>query len=323
MARPRGTYIDDWPEGGGVTHRRRLRKKRLGRTSGRRIESRAESSSHGTWPGILTTDVKVRPSGHNSHGQQGLEPGGSADTTVPADLLSSPRVLNHPEQYLETLRRVDFFRSLSDDELTAIGRLMTKCELEVGQILFNEGDPCEGLYVVETGAIKIFTTSISGREQVLTIESAGGIVAELPVFDEGPYPASCQAVEDSLLLFLSKGDFRAICLESPPFALKVLATVGQRLRRLVGLIEDLSFTTVRQRLAALLVRKAEADGEESSRGLRLTLPANHEIGAEIGTVRELVSRNLSRFQAEGLIAMEGKAVYILDLEGLRTEIEAS
>lgn len=232
-------------------------------------------------------------------------------------------MLNHPEEYLPTLRSVTLFRSLSDQELTAIGRLMTKCDVAAGQIVFNEGEPCEGLYVVNRGGVKIFKTSASGREQVLTVERAGSVVAELPVFDEGPYPASCQAVESSTLLFLSRDDFRAICLETPTLALKVLKAVGGRLRRLVALIEELSFTTVRQRLAASLVRRAETEGSRSDRGLCITLPANHEIGAEIGTVRELVSRNLSRFQAEGLIRMDGKDVCVLDLEGLRHEIEAT
>jgi CRP/FNR family transcriptional regulator, cyclic AMP receptor protein len=232
-------------------------------------------------------------------------------------------VLNHPEQYLGTLRRVDLFRGLSDQDLLAIGRLMARCELDDGQTLFHEGDACEGFYVIESGSVKIFKTSPSGREQVLAIERAGGMVAELPVFDDGPYPASCEAVEGSILLFLSKGDFRAICLESPELALKVLKAVGGRLRRLVGLIEELSFTTVRQRLAASLVRRVESEGTKSEGGLRVTLPANHEIGAEIGTVRELVSRNLSRFQSEGLIRMDGKDTFILDLEALRAEIDAS
>ena len=231
-------------------------------------------------------------------------------------------MLNHPEEYLDTLRSVSLFRSLSDAELTSIGRLMARCEIEGGRLIFNEGDPCEGLYVVERGAVKIFKTSSSGREQVLTVERAGSIVAELPVFDEGPYPASCQAVEDSSLLFLSRDDFRVICLEMPTLALKVLKAVGSRLRRLVTLIEELSFTTVRQRLAASLVRRAESEGVRSDRGLCITLPANHEIGAEIGTVRELVSRNLSRFQAEGFISMDGKEVCVLDLDRLRGEIEA-
>jgi len=123
--------------------------------------------------------------------------------------------------------------------------------------VFSEGDPCAGMYVVESGTIRIFKTSAGGREQVLSIDGPGGSVAELPVFDGGNYPASVAAVEDSTLLFISKQDFHALCLAHPEVALKVLRVVGARLRRLVGIIEELSFTTVRHRLASFLARQAQ------------------------------------------------------------------
>jgi len=72
----------------------------------------------------------------------------------------------------------------------------------------------------------------------------------LPVFDGGNYPASVSAVDDATLLFVSKQDFQALCLAHPQVALKVLRVVGARLRRLVGIIEELSFTTVRHLLAS-------------------------------------------------------------------------
>ena len=83
--------------------------------------------------------------------------------------------------------------------------------------------------------------------------------------------------------------------------------IGGRLRRLVGIIEELSFTTVRHRLIALLVRLGKAEGVRSGDAVTLTLPANNtELAAQIGTVRELVSRNLSRLQSEGLIQMDNR-----------------
>ena len=85
----------------------------------------------------------------------------------------------------------------------------------------------------------------------------GSSIAELPVFDGGPYPASAVAVNDTGLLFLSKQDFRALCVTYPEVALKVLSVVGARLRRLVGIIEELSFTTVRHRLIAFCYASRE------------------------------------------------------------------
>jgi CRP/FNR family transcriptional regulator len=122
------------------------------------------------------------------------------------------------------------------------------------------------------------------------------------------------------LLFVSRKHFRSFCLEHPEVLLKVLEVVGGRLRRLVGIIEELSFTTVRQRLAAYLLKKAEAEGRQTGRGLTFAMDGSHqEIAAEIGTVRELVSRNLARFHAQGLIETRGREVTIRDMEGLVAE----
>lgn len=218
------------------------------------------------------------------------------------------------------LGKVPLFADLTEAELDAICRRVATRSLPAGEVLFTEGDACQGLFVIESGAVRIFKTAVSGREQVLAIERPGGVVAELPLFDDGPYPASCSAVVETIAIFLSKADFRALCMEHPNISLKVLKATGKRLRRLVALIEELSFTTVRQRLAGLLLRIAAKEGVPTPDGLEITLPANQEIGAHIGTVRELVSRNLSRFQAEGMIRMDGKQVVILD--GARLEEES-
>ena len=107
-------------------------------------------------------------------------------------------------------------------------------------------------------------------------------------------------------------------------ALKVIAVVGARLRRLVGIIEDLSFTTVRQRLIALILRLAQTGGTPSKEGIRVELTKTHQdLAAELGTVRELVSRNLSRLQAEGLLEVDGRKIIVKDLAGLKREQTSS
>jgi len=224
----------------------------------------------------------------------------------------------------ETLKKVPLFADLSERELAFLAGRAVPLHAKAGEMLFFEGEPCEGLYVIESGAVKIFKTSASGREQVLTIEGPGQSIAELPVFDGGNYPASTAAVEDATLLFVGKRDFQALCLQHPEVALKVLKVVGVRLRRLVDIIEELSFTTVRHRLAALLLRLAKRKGVRTGRGIEFTITAsNQELASHIGTVRELVSRNLSRFQAEGVIKLEGKTVVIPNMAALEAEVESS
>jgi CRP/FNR family transcriptional regulator len=144
------------------------------------------------------------------------------------------------------------------------------------------------------------------------------------VFDGGPYPASAAAVEESTLLFVSRNDFRNICLDHPQVALKVLQVVGARLRRLVGIIEELSFTTVRHRLISWLLRQAQTQGRTTPVGRTFTLQTSHqELAAQIGTVRELVSRNLARLQAQKLIEISGRDVTIPDPEALEADLAAA
>src|ERR1019366_7589057 len=190
-----------------------------------------------------------------------------------------------------------------------------------GEVLFTEGEPCKGLYIGVTGRVRIFKTSMSGREQVLAVEGPGASVAELPVFDGGSYPASASALDKTEALFVSRADLRAICLEKPEVSLKMLQVVGARLRRLVGIIEELSFTTVRHRLISWLLRQASTEGRPGERGIVFSLNTSHqELAAQIGTVRELVSRNLARLQAQSFIEMNGRQITNLDREGLEADL---
>jgi CRP/FNR family transcriptional regulator len=103
----------------------------------------------------------------------------------------------------------------------------------------------------------------------------------------------------------------------------VLSVVGARLRRLVGIIEELSFTTIRHRLIALLIKLAQSDGKKTDRGIEFLLPATHqELANQLGTVRELISRNLMRLQTEGLVDVDARQIVIRDLKGLGAQLES-
>ena len=225
---------------------------------------------------------------------------------------------------LAVLKRVPIFSSLTEQEFAFLTSHLLQRKYAAGELIFGEGDPCAGLYVVQSGNVRIFKSSAGGREQVLSIDGPGSSIAELPVFDGGNYPAAAQAISDSTLLFFSRQDFQALCLQHPQVALKVLRVVGGRLRRLVNIIEELSFTTVRHRLIALLVRLGKSEGTRNGDAITLTLPANNsELAAQIGTVRELVSRNLSRLQSEGLIQVDNRKLEIPSLKRLEAELQAS
>ncbi len=225
------------------------------------------------------------------------------------------------ESIANRLKSNGLFVALSSSEIDALSARAVRKFFAAGELMFSEGDSCEGLHIVADGSVRIFKISTAGRVQVLAVEGPGGSIAELPVFDGGTYPASAVAVKDTEIIFISRSIFQQFCLEHPHVALKVLAVVGARLRKLVGIIEELSFTSVRQRLIAALLRMAEGAAPDSG-VVRFDLPSNHqELAHQIGTVRELVSRNLGRLQAEELIDFDGRHVCVRDMGRLRAALQ--
>lgn len=224
---------------------------------------------------------------------------------------------------VSALEKAALLSTLSREELRLLAARTVRKPFAAGQLLFSEGEPCSGLHIIVSGKVRIFKTSVNGREQVLAVNLPGEAVAELPVFDGGVYPASALAIEDTEIAFISRRDFHSFCVEHPEVPLKVLSVVGERLRRLVGIIEELSFTTVRQRLIALLVKLAQSEGKKTGRGIEFLLPATHqELASQLGTVRELISRNLMRLQAESLIEVDARQIVVRDLKGLAALLES-
>jgi CRP/FNR family transcriptional regulator len=222
------------------------------------------------------------------------------------------------------LGKTALLSGLSQPELQMLASRTVRKLFSAGELLFSEGEPCHGLHIIARGNVRIFKTSMSGREQVLAVNTPGESVAELPVFDGGPFPASAVATEDAEIAYISRRDFQAYCMEHPEVALKVLQVVGARLRRLVGIIEELSFTTIRQRLIAALVKLAQSEGTKTARGIEFQLPSTHqELANQLGTVRELISRNLMRLQAEGLLDVDARQIVVKDMKGLSALLEAT
>ena len=221
------------------------------------------------------------------------------------------------------LEKTALFSDLSQIEIQQLAARTLRKVFSAGELLFSEGEPCKGLHLIARGKVRIFKSSVNGREQVLAVNIAGESVAELPVFDGGSYPASAIAIEEAEIAFISRRDFHAYCLEHPEVALKVLSVVGSRLRRLVGIIEELSFTTIRQRLISALLKLAQTTGRPTPRGVEFLLPATHqELANQLGTVRELISRNLMRLQAEGLLEVDARQIVVRDMKGLSALLES-
>jgi CRP/FNR family transcriptional regulator len=220
------------------------------------------------------------------------------------------------KKIVEELKGVSFFKDLSSEARELVFQRMVQRRIPSGTILFRKGEQARGVYLLLEGQVEIFRSTADGREQVLHVESPVQSVAELPVFDGGPYPASGRTVEDSEVCFLSIDDFQRLYREHPEISDAVIRSLGQRLRALVGVVERISLRSVPGRVAKILLERAE--GEEAAKdGGTFTLPGTQsDLAHLLATSRESVARALGDLRRKGIIATEGRRVTIRSLSHL-------
>jgi CRP/FNR family transcriptional regulator, cyclic AMP receptor protein len=219
----------------------------------------------------------------------------------------------------ELLHRIPLFADLHDDALQQLARRCVTKSVSAGTVLFTTGEECRGLYMIESGRVRIYRTDPAGREQVLHVEGPGRTVAELPIFDGGPYPASAITIEDCRLVFLPLTAFEYLYRHQPDIAHAIIRALGRRLRHLVHLTETLAFRDVAARLAMLLVGYAERTGVATALGVEIELDrTQEELAHEIGTARESVSRAMKQLRRKGLVTpLERNRFLIPDVQRLR------
>ena len=219
---------------------------------------------------------------------------------------------------LQALSAIDLFAVLPPSEREHLASMAVIRRFEAKETLFDEGRPCEGIWVIASGSVRVYKFTPGGRQIVLAVQEAPATVAEVPVFDGGPYPASVITQEPSEAMLIRKDDFLACCRRNPELTLKFLSVFSARLRHLVGFVERVTFGSIRQRLAQALIEMADTYGSA------FAMPETHEdLANRLGTVREVVSRNLGRFQSEGLIRLHRRDVQILNRAGLAAEAETN
>lgn len=213
---------------------------------------------------------------------------------------------------LDALRRVLFLRDAEENLLMDLLRRARTVDAGRGEVLFLRGEPRHGLYVVLSGAIRLYNSSATGREQVIGVERSGSVIGELPLFDGGNQPYSAEAMMPSRLLFIPREHFLAVLHAHPELMRAALRALAIRVRRLLHLVEDLSLHEVPERIARYLLSL------EKERGACFNLDYTHaELAAQLGTVREVVTRTLNRFRKAGWIAVQDGQITVLDRDALQ------
>ncbi len=195
------------------------------------------------------------------------------------------------------------------------------------EVLFQEGEPCDAFHIVHAGQARLFKTGPGGREQTIRIMRPGDYFCLAPLMDGGTYPVTAEGVREGVLLVLDRSAFLDLFAENGgALGMRIALALCRRVRMLAGLVEDLSFRIIRDRLGRILLDAASSGpgGQVAADrhgyvqvDLGLT---HHQLAAMTGTVREVVSRTLAEFQQEGLLKMEGRRSYRVHLKRLREKV---
>jgi len=207
----------------------------------------------------------------------------------------------------------ELFGGLPQEHLDEIEKIAVIKQYGRGESVFFEGDPGTGFYMVATGRVKIFKTSLSGKEQILHIFGSGEPFGEVPVFHDQPFPANATTLEKTSLIFFPRKDFVDIVHTMPSLVMNMLAVLSMRLRRFATQIENLSLKEVPARLAGYLLYLAEEQGNVERVELDIS---KGQLASLLGTIPETLSRIFAKMSEEGLISVDGKLISLLDLEGL-------
>jgi CRP/FNR family transcriptional regulator len=210
------------------------------------------------------------------------------------------------KQKMEALRGNQYFDDVSDEMLKDIATHTRLAEYQRGDVLFWEGDICEGLFILQQGSAKIFRLSPQGRQYIVRILQEGDTFAEVPAFDEGTSPVNVEALEICRVWIIDKNKLHALVMEHPAFAQKVLVNFGKMLRGMVRMVSEMAFYQVTHRLARLIDTELPQDKSAAW--------TQEQLAARLGTVREVVARSIKELERSGAIKMEDRRIQIADRE---------
>jgi CRP/FNR family transcriptional regulator len=216
------------------------------------------------------------------------------------------------------LATLPIFRGLSEEDrhrIAVAGRMQHYAK---GAHVFSEGDPSDVYHTVVRGRVKIFKRTAAGKDVILTIVTAGDPLGAVAVYREIPYPATAEALEESVCLSIPRADFFHLLEEHPSLARGLLASLSLRLTELTGRIASLTGSRVESRFARLFLKLAADTGRPRTGGTFVPLRLSRQELADLtGTTVETCIRIMSRWGKEGVVLTEDEGFVVAGERVLR------
>ncbi|WP_410770262.1 Crp/Fnr family transcriptional regulator [Fontibacillus sp. BL9] len=221
-------------------------------------------------------------------------------------------------------KKVPIFQALSDQEILKIAQMTRHIQYSKGQMLLNEGEKSDKLFIVNHGQVKVSKFTIDGKEQILYLLTSGEFFGELHLFNpDETHNFSVYAIEDTEICLLTKESMDRIMEDNPEISIKLLTAVTQRLAHTENLAQNLATKNSDARVAHMILEFGKKFGRDRKEGVLIELPiSREEMASYVGVTRETISRKLSKFEKLGFISLSGnKQLFVKNQEALREYIQ--
>lgn len=216
--------------------------------------------------------------------------------------------MESPDKY-QALEQVDIFSGLPAADRRIIADCAVVKVFRKNTVLVNAGDRAESLYIILSGAVRVFVSDEDGREVTLNVLGPGEYFGEIALVDEGPRSASVITMEPSRITLISKGEFERCMSQYPPIALNLIRALARRVRALTENVKGLALLDVYGRVARTLLDLAAEHEGRLVIAQRLT---HQDIANIVGSSREMVSRIMKDLTTGGYITVKDKKIVIND-----------
>lgn len=218
---------------------------------------------------------------------------------------------------LEQLQKVALFKDLAPHELEQVYAAAQERRYEAGAFLFYQDDPADRIFVLNTGRVRLAQVSDDGQQVIMRVATAGMMIAAIALVEGVVYPVSAEAAEDTRVLSWSQSGLLALIDRYPVLGRNALRLLAGHVREFQDRYRELATERVERRLARTIIRLASQTGRKTDEGVLLDLPLTRQDLAEMsGTTLYTVSRILSQWESQGLVAVGRERVVIRFPHGL-------
>lgn len=212
----------------------------------------------------------------------------------------------------QAIKNVPLFSELTDQELSLLAASGSRQKLPDKNVIFQEGDSGEVLFIILSGKVKVLLTGKNGEEFILSYLGPGHFFGEMAILESAPRSASVITVESSEFFLLGQKALTELLTNHPDIAMKILKNLSQRLRKVSEQVRSLVMFDMYGRVGRCLLNLAEfQDGVETHGQLLISnRPSFQELAKMVGCSRETLSRTLKALKENGSLTVTRNTIYI-------------